>query len=63
VAGILIKGPWAHMTARWSWTFGDDPDNFNRGSALLLPTSDLPILAKALAATTATPAPGGTLAP
>jgi hypothetical protein len=49
VAGILVKGPWAHMTARWRWTFGDDPDNANAGSALLLPTPDLPILAKALA--------------
>jgi hypothetical protein len=48
VVGILVKGPWAHMTARWYWTFGDDPDTGNEGSALLLPTTDLPLLAKAL---------------
>jgi hypothetical protein len=37
------------MTAQWSWTFGDDPGNADPGSALLLPTPDLPVLAKALA--------------
>jgi hypothetical protein len=49
VVAILVKGPWAQMTAQWSWTFGDDPGNADPGSALLLPTPDLPVLAKALA--------------
>jgi hypothetical protein len=62
VAGILVKGPWAHMTARWRWTFGDDPDNTSAGSALLLPTPDLPILAKALADPSAGPRRDGQLA-
>jgi len=38
VVAILVKGPWAQMTAQWSWTFGDDPGNADPGSALLLPT-------------------------
>jgi hypothetical protein len=48
VVAILAKSRWAHMAARWLWTFGDDPGNVNDGSAVLLPTDDLPLLAAAL---------------
>jgi hypothetical protein len=50
VVAILVAGPWAHMTARWTWVFGDDEDDPNPGSALFLPTSELPVLAEALGA-------------
>jgi hypothetical protein len=45
LVSLLVKGPWAYMTARWQWDFDDD---INEGSALLLPAEDVPVLARAL---------------